>query len=247
MWFEIQRTMKWSKPHFEEPAAGILQDLNTHQTQRIQQLKSADAVAFEDRLRHTLALTNYQYLDLLDRARQQFLWQPDPGGHLVDVGSQNFYYAPVLHAFFQPQSLTGIEVEGYRIYQDGYSRFDYATAYIRGLSNTQYRVMDFCEFDEPVDGITCFYPFLEPKALVRWRLPLKVFRPELMAYTMARVLRPKGFVFMVNRGEAEGAIAKDLMANTNLRLVGQWTCSDPLTEWNGPPIISLWKKDKIFT
>lgn len=223
--------------------AGILQDLNTYQAQRIPQLKSAYSVAFEDRLRHTLALTNYQYLDLLDRARHQFLWQPEPGTHLIDVGSKNFYYAPALHAFFQPQSLTGIEVEGYRLYQDGHSRFDYAMAYIRGLTNTQYRVMDFCDFNEVVDGITCFYPFLEPKALVRWRLPLKFFRPELLAQTMARVLRPKGFVFMVNRGEGEGVIAKELMANTELRLVGQFTCSDPLTDWNGPPVVSLWKKE----
>jgi hypothetical protein len=234
--------VKWSKPNFEELAVGTLQNLTSQQINRIRQLQSIYPVAFEGQLRQSLALTNYLYLDLLDRARQNFQWKVNPGGCLVDVGSQHFYYASVLHAFFQPQTLSGIELEGYRIYQDGYSRFDYAMAYIRGLPNTQYRVMDFCNFNEEVDGITCFYPFFEPKALVRWRLPLKVFRPELLVQTMARVLRINGFVFMVNRGETEAKIARQLMAETGLTLVGQCTFPDPLTDWNGPPWVSLWRK-----
>ena len=116
-------------------------------------------------MRQSLALANYLYLDLLDRAHHAFQWTPDGGATLVDVGSQHLYDAPVLHAFFQPQKLTGVEVEGYRICQDGYSRFDYAMAYIRDLPNTQYQIMDFCEFDDAVDGITCFYPFVEQVAL----------------------------------------------------------------------------------
>ncbi len=245
VWFEVQRTLKWSKSRYEEPVAGTLNSLNAQQSERIRQLKSGYPVVFENQFRQSLALTNYHYLDLLDRTRREFQWQTEPGLQLVDVGSQNFYYAVSLRAFFQPQQLTGIEVEGYRIYQDGYSRFDYATAYIHGLPNTHYRVMDFCEFDERVDGITCFYPFLEPKALVRWRLPLKIFRPDLLVQTMARVLRPQGFVFMVNRGEAESAVAKQLMANASLQMVGQWTCFDPLTPWNGPPVVSLWIKSDL--
>ncbi|MFB3070871.1 MAG: hypothetical protein ACE1ZK_02275 [Nitrospirales bacterium] len=116
-------------------------------------------------MRQSLALANYLYLDLLDRAHHAFQWTPDGGATMVDVGSQHLYDAPVLHAFFQPQKLTGVEVEGYRICQDGYSRFDYAMAYIRDLQNTQYQIMDFCEFDDAVDGITCFNPFVEQVAL----------------------------------------------------------------------------------
>lgn len=235
--------MKWSKSDYQELPAETLQDLDSRQADRINQLQSAYHVQFEKQLRQPLALTNYLYLDLLDRARKEFHWDQKPGGQFVDVGSQHFYYARVLHAFFQPQALTGIEVEGYRLYQDGFSRYDYATAYIQGLRNTEYRVMDFCDFDEEVDGITCFYPFFEPEALVRWRLPLKVFRPELLAQTMARVLRPNGFVFMVNRGEQEGDIASQIMDKTELRLVGHFTCPDPLIEWKELPIVTLWKKD----
>jgi SAM-dependent methyltransferase len=193
-------------------------------------------------MRQSLALANYLHLDLLDRARDAFQWTPDSGANLVDVGSQHFYYASVLHAFFQPQKLTGVEIEGYRICQDGYSRFDYAMTYIRDLPNTQYQVIDFCDFTEAADGITCFYPFVEPVALVRWRLPLKVFRPELLAQTMARVLRPKGFVFMVNCGEEEGVNACRLVVGADLKLVGQLICPDPLTEWKEFPVISLWEK-----
>ncbi|MDT7043960.1 hypothetical protein [Candidatus Nitronereus thalassa] len=194
-------------------------------------------------MRQSLALTNYLYLDLLDRAFQNFPWKVSPGAHIVDVGSQNFYYASVLHAFFQPKALVGIELEGYRIYQDGHSRFDYAMAYIQDMPNTQYRVMDFCDFDGEVDGITCFYPFFEPNALVRWRLPLKVYRPELLAQTMARVLKVNGFVFMVNRGERGGVKACQFMVASGLNLVAQCTFPDPITDWNGPPCVSLWRKE----
>jgi len=192
-------------------------------------------------MRQSIALANYLYFDLLDRAYHAFQWMPDSGMTLVDMGSQHFYYAQALHVFFQPRKLTGVEVEGYRVCQDGYSRFDYATAYIRDLPNTQYQVMDFCDFTEAADGITCFYPFVEP-ALVRWRLSLKVFRPELLAQTMARVLRPKGFLFMVNCGEEEGVNACRLMAGVDLKLVGQLIYPDPLTEWKEFPVMSLWEK-----
>jgi len=59
---------------------------------------------------------------------------------------------------------------------------------------------------------------------------------------MVRVLRPKGFVFMGNCGEKEGANACRLMAGADLKLVGQWICPDPLTEWKELPILSLWEK-----
>lgn len=198
---------------------------------------------FENRLRQSLAVANYLYLDLLDRAEDVFQWVPRPSGTLVDVGSQHFYYAQALHAFFQPKALTGVEVEGYRVGQDGHSRVDYARAYIRDVPNTQYQIRDFCDFNEAVDGITCFYPFFEPVALVRWRLPLKVFHPKRLVQAMERALRHQGFVFMVNSGEEEGAIARQLMAETSLKLVGQFTCFDPLTEWKAYPVVGLWRKE----
>ncbi|MEC4681319.1 MAG: hypothetical protein VST67_11575 [Nitrospirota bacterium] len=64
---------------------------------------------------------------------------------------------------------------------------------------------------------------------------------EPLPQTMARVLRPKGFVFMVNCGE-EKANACRLMAGADLKLVGQLTCPDPFTEWKELPIVSLWEK-----
>ncbi len=90
-WFEIQRALKWSRPHFQETPAGTLQDLTSTQSQRIRQLKLSYPVAFEDRIRQSLALANYLYLDLLDRARHAFQWTPDSDATLVDVGSQHFF------------------------------------------------------------------------------------------------------------------------------------------------------------
>ena len=170
-----------------------------------------------------------------------FGWRPQPGQTLVDVGSQHFYYASVLQVFFQPATLTGVELEGYRICQDGFSRYDYAMTYIRDSPNVRYEVMDFCDFHDRVDGITCWYPFVEPEALVRWRLPLHVFRPQELVTAMIRTLRPNGFVLMVNHGVNEWALAKQLMEVAPFQCIGQWVGAGLLLDKPVAPVVSIWQ------
>ena len=72
--------------------------------------------AFESYYGQHTTLANYAYLDLLDQAWTA-IGRPLPqGGSVTDVGCANFWYARTLHTFFRPAKLTGVEVEGFRVY-----------------------------------------------------------------------------------------------------------------------------------
>jgi len=59
-WFEIQRALKWSRPHYQETAAGTLQDPTSTQSERIRQLGNVEK-SRQRRSRHFAVLTYYEY------------------------------------------------------------------------------------------------------------------------------------------------------------------------------------------
>ncbi len=242
-WYEISRGLTWVRREYrEEPARTLPQSLTDHQRHRIDALQVKYGVQFENQYHSSTALENYEYLDLLDRTKELLNWQPELGKELVDVGSLNFYYAPALQVFFHPKQLEGVELEGYRVYTNFYSRFDYAQYYIRAFPNTSYTVIDFCNYTNLTDGITCFYPFVIPEPLVAWRLPLKVFQPQRMFEQIARSLRPQGFVLMMNHGEDEAYWANEYAQRSGLLRQNQPQSISPLFPRAEIPIVSLWWK-----
>jgi SAM-dependent methyltransferase len=242
LWFEAQRSIRWSRPHYQERPAGTPKNLSAHQHTRIQALREKYQVNFESQFHQGTALANYFYLDMLDKASQTWMWHLEPVLDVVDVGSKQFYYASVLHRFFRPERLAGVELEGYRVNPDLYSRYDHAMSYIQHLPNTTYHVMDFCEYEGTADVVTSFYPFVEPESLVRWRLPLNVFHPDAVFQKIGQVLRPGGMLCMVNQGVEELGLASCYLKTTQLTKVGHLQCNAPLLEKPDPPIMSVWKK-----
>lgn len=240
--FEVSRKVHWKRTGYREVPAENLSNLTSTQQTRISGLRWRYKVAFEKKYGKTAARENYGYLDMLDRSAEEFNWNCKPGGKIVDVGSKNFFYASALHQFFKPDSLQGIEVDGHCIYQDLYSRFDYAQAYIDGLENTYYDVMDICNYNESANGVTCFYPFVKPETLVYWRLPLNLFKPENIFRRICSILDEDGFFLMVNHGYEEGQIALKMMRKQNLRFIGQFEYENPVFERTNIPVISLWRK-----
>ncbi|MSP26781.1 MAG: hypothetical protein EXR75_16890, partial [Myxococcales bacterium] len=107
---------------------------------------------------------------------------------VVDVGSKNFSYAFALERFMSRHAstpprvvqLTGVELDGFVVYRDFYSRADYAGAYLAQLPDgaARYEVADFCEFPGVFDVVTMFFPFVTESALLSWGLPLGSFAPE---------------------------------------------------------------------
>ena len=162
---------------------------------------------FERRLNAATSRRNYEYLDILDRAWAGANRVPPAVGELCDVGCASFWYADALQAFFRPQRLTGIEVEGHRLYRDGHARCDYASGYLDGLPQARFIVADYTTLAHPADLICAWFPFVTPAAILAWRLPLRLLQPARLFAQVAANLTPAGRFVMVNHGPAEAAAA----------------------------------------
>lgn len=239
-WLWLSNRLRWRRGNYRERPAGVIEGLEPSQRQRIETLKEKYGVAFERQFDRSNTLENYTYLDLLDQFRQPGD-QPWPDGRdVLDLGSKNFYYAPVLHAAFRPRRLTGLEVEGFRLYPNLYSRYDYAESYIRGLPDTEFVVGDARSYSQQAELITCFYPFVFPDVHVAWYLPLHLFDPKAYFGNVARLLRMNAYLIMVNQGREEFAQAAALCEGSGLRRLRHMEITRPLTTRRLPPQVSMW-------
>jgi hypothetical protein len=242
-WYGVSERIHWSRGAFEETAARELCTVNPEQSERIAALRSRYQVQFELRLSAATSTRNYEYLDLLDRGWAN-LGRPRPmGGALCDIGCASFWYADALQTFFRPDSIVGVEVEGHRLFRDGRTRIDYATGYLARLPNARFVVADYAEYWEPADIITAWFPFLTPAAILAWRLPLSLLKPERLFRQIQHNLGAKGFFFMVNHGVSEAELAAQWCDAAGLRLAGQWSAPGPLNGHRlNPPVLSWWQR-----
>lgn len=241
-WLWLSNRLRWRRGHYREKPVGELADLDATQRRRITELNAAYGVHFEQRFDRNNALENYTYLDLLDQLRHSVGEANWPQARAVlDVGSKNFYYAAVLQAALRPKTLTGLELEGYRIYPNLHSRHDYAMAYIRDLPNTRFVVGDVREHPAPAELITCFYPFVFADTHVAWFLPLRVFDPLGQFAAMARLLKPGGQLLLCNQGEEEAEAAAGFAEQAGLYCRHRLQVSQPLTRRRLPPVLTIWQ------
>ncbi len=239
-WYQPGERLTWSRGIYRESPAGRLQHLSGIQQARIAPLQQRFNVQFERHVGQSTASKQYDYLDVLERTWSTCDLPRSVGRVVHDIGSSNFWYASVLHAFFRPSELIGIEVEGHRLYCNGYSRLDYARGYIQDLLNTQFEIGNYLHYQHQADIVTAWYPFVTPAPVLAWRLPLSVLAPDAIFARVARNLRLNGLFVMVNQGHEEAAIAARYSRQAGLTLVQSYELNSPLRP-RIPPIISVWK------
>ncbi len=240
LWYRLSERLRWSRRPYHEPPVGRLSGLAPWQASRIEALGAQYDARFESCYSQHTALANYAYLDLLDQAWRAMARPIPQGGLVTDVGCASFWYARTLHRFFRPAVLTGVDVEGFRLYPTGYSRYDAAAGYVAGLSGASFVVADYCDVEVQADVITAWFPFVTPAPVLAWRLPLTVFSPERLFLRIAHNLSQNGTFFMVNQGQEEADIAADFARRAGLRSVGQWMHPRPLRPRPHPPVASCW-------
>lgn len=238
-WFCLGQKLAWSRGTYRERPSQQLDELSGVVRERVERLQRHFNVRFEEHARQLTALKQYDYLDILEQAWSALKLPRSRGGVVQDIGSSNFWYAPVLHTFFRPTELLGIEVEGYRIYINGYSRLDYAQGYIQHLPNTQFIVGDYVRFERPADIVTLWYPFVTPSPVLAWRLPLSLFGPHALFSRIARNLQLHGRLVMINQGRKEASIAASLCRKVDLVQHGSCELRTPLRPRH-PPVLSVW-------
>jgi SAM-dependent methyltransferase len=242
-WYGVSERVRWSRGAYRETPALQLPALSVEQSRRIAALQHRYQVRFEFELASQTSLNNYEYLDILDHA-----WPGAAPGRpqgmelLCDVGCASFWYAAALDAFFRPRAMVGVDVEGYRLFKDGRSRNDYAAGYLGQRSNARFVVADYVGYTQPADLITAWFPFLTPGAILAWRLPLGLLRPERLIRQIHRNLNRGGCFVMVNHGPEEARVAHGLCMAAGFRLTHeQWTPS-PLSRGRPfPPVVSWWQ------
>lgn len=240
--FFLRSHFKLSKSGYTEIPARENFKTNEIQKRKITNLKKIFSVHFEEQFNQIHALENYNYLDLLFHAFEAAKISIPRNASVIDVGSKNFSYAAALHAFFHPENLTGIEIDAYKLYHDGHSRYDYARYFSNQLPNTFYLAEDFCRLNLNADIITCFYPFVFIEPLLAWTLPIKHFKPAEIFNRMAKCLNKHGLLVLVSQGDDEAEKAKDLTKKSGLTLVGIHREQELIGVVNDIPIISLWQK-----
>ena len=241
-WYWLGEELAWSRGLYRERPVEQLTHLSGSQQARIASLRRRFDVRFEQHCASLTTLKNYDYLDILDQAWTGW-GQPRPIGGLVhDVGSSNFWYAQALHAFFIPSALTGVEVEGHRIYYNGYSRWDYARGYVHGLPQTTFEIADYAQYAQPADTIVAWYPFVTPAPVLAWRMPLAFLAPQALFARIAMNLNPSGVFVMVNQGPEEADVAADLCRHAGLKFESSCEVRMTLRRRRVPPVVSWWRR-----
>ena len=158
-----------------------------------------------------------------------------------DVGASNFWCARVLHAFFSPAPLTGVEVEGYHIYSNGYSRWDYAQGYVADLPRTSFKVCDYRQYTDSAETIIAWFPFVSAAPVLAWCTPLRVLSPHTLFRRVAENLSPGGLFVMVNQGREEAMIAFDRCRRAGLRFENSFEVRSTVRPRRIPPVVSWWR------
>jgi SAM-dependent methyltransferase len=237
----ISERLRISRGVYREKPAERLSNLTARQEERLGQLRERYRVQFEQRLNRRTSLNNYEYLDMLDRAWRAWGDTVPIGRDLCDVGCASFWYAEALQAFFLPRSLVGVEVEGYRLFRNGHSRFDYAAGYLASVPGAEFVVANYAEAPRPADLITAWFPFLTPAAILAWRLPLSLLTPERLFQRIRHNLKAGGVLLMVNHGPAEAELAQGYCIAAGLRRVARYEEVGVFSAYRrSPPVLSCW-------
>ena len=244
-WFALSRRIRWSRGAYREKPAGQLMGLSAEQDERVTALRGRYEVQFEQRLGQHSSTITYEYLDILDRAWHAWGRAPPQGGVVCDVGCASFWYAAALQAFFRPERLIGVEVEGHRLFRDGRARIDYALGYLADLPNARFVVADYTRFEQPADMITAWFPFLTSTAILAWRLPLSLLRPESLFARIKHNLKPDGLFVMINHGASEADLAAGRCSAAGLEQRGRWQDAGALSCYRlAPPVLTWWQHAK---
>jgi hypothetical protein len=99
---------------------------------------------------------------------------------------------------------------------------------------------DYRHYTRPSDIITAWYPFVTPKPLLAWRLPLSLFNPAALFAQVANNLIMGGLFIMINHSPEEGEVARGIAEDVGLVCAGQYIHKAPLRSRAEYSVLTLW-------
>lgn len=204
----LQNRLTWSAPVLKRHLASLAQleaALSPAQQARYRELAARyPLTGWPTVCTRREALINLWVLDMLDRH------VPRPGaGRCLDIGAGGWSYLPAL-ASFAGAVWDGIELDAHRRDWTLATRRGYAGHMLRLAPACRYLAGSLLELDDRYAGITWFLPFITPAAFDASRLPRAEFRPQPMLDHAWSLLAPGGALFVVNQGEDEAVVQREL-------------------------------------
>lgn len=160
-------------------------------------------------------------LYMLDILSKYFPIFPKQDLKILDIGCKNWFYARGEYIYFKNfchhLEMIGIEIDAYRLCWNLYSRAEIAKYNIKYLPFAKYIADDFMNLNDKFDYITWFLPFVGEYQHYRWGLPMKYFKPLELLKHASESLNEGGKIFIVNQGESEYWLQKQLCDDLGLR------------------------------
>ncbi|WCN36991.1 hypothetical protein [Aneurinibacillus uraniidurans] len=237
LFFTLRSRIRWSRSGYRIVHPGVHVSYTGEARRRFDQLCMTypEVQAWTREMDEALFRRNVLVLDWLDQFRCQ-TGGVHQSGSWLDIGSKNFDYA---YAFRAVQvagddasaALSGIELDGYRVYRDGYSRYDHAMYHATRTEST-YMVGDVLEAKLPsARTVTLLFPFVFAEPLLLWGLSLGAYRPQDIYDRALALTESGGELWIANQGEREAEASYELLqrcCNRNGELeiskAGRLTC-----------------------
>ena len=181
-------------------------------------------------LRNTLVFSRKNFSEDSERVKleneylgavfEKYLTKNDKGhNRILDIGSKNWSYVQSEYDYFKSFckfELNGIELDAHRVCTNLYSRYEIAKFYTKDLEATNYIVGDLLEHEGEYDYIIWVLPFITKIPHVSWGLPLRYFKPYEMLEKAYSLLNENGELLIINQGEGEYEIQKELIRGLGL-------------------------------
>ena len=265
--FWLRRTIRWSRgtPRLiNEPKEQLFSYLSEDRHKAERRAKELNRQFHLSQLeKHSpasLYRQNLYQLDLLEQATQSLDIPPCKKKSLikaVDVGSQDWRYVFALERWLRFRCsngamqvhLDGVELDGYEILSDLYSRADYARMYAKQTGNpdVRYLIADYLQYQKSENDFTfIFYPIVLRYQILLWGLPLTCFTPDKLLAHAAQLTRPGGWIIIFCHNIREHEAVLTLAAsNSNLRLVREGKAESNLLDFQGEANdtrFSIWQR-----
>lgn len=135
--------------------------------------------------------------------------------------------------------MNGYEVDAYRVYNDLYSRMDYAMMYSGDLQNVEFIPRTFEMQPDTFDIVTLFFPFVFIKDHLKWGLPDILFKLKDMISDTWDSLKIGGVMVIVNQGEAENRKQRDELDELDIPILSSFKHESTLFSYEIPRYVIL--------
>ncbi len=142
---------------------------------------------------------------------------------VADIGARNFCLAPVMDNLLSSYGLDaeihGIELDAYRRLTNFRTRKNYGDFYAKKIRSGNFHVMDFLEWNKPLEIAFLLNPFVSEHPILAWGLPLAKLQPYAIFKHLYQLLKPKsGFALISSPSDDEFEIVKQIAKDVGFTL-----------------------------